>query len=108
MTGPTGVPGPDNATLAGYFATMITKDTEEIDRHLVELSDTVVDTETKAEPIEFAYAKMVNYFGSDDITVPELVHLCAAAIWKLHGQENAQIYVLKADEEVISVRRETD
>ena len=66
---------------------MIRKDTEVLDWQLEQLWDTVEESLDKSQPEVFAYGKALHFLESDELSKVELVHLCAAAMWKLYEQE---------------------
>jgi hypothetical protein len=51
-----------------------------------ELNDTIEETEKEEQPMEFAYAKLLNYLNAQD--TPTIIYLCAAAMWELLWNTN--------------------
>lgn len=91
MAGRVGLtPVPDDEELIQFLTGMIAADADLCDHHIIELRETIEETLKSEEPIEFAYARMINFLA-EGIEVRELAHLCAAAMWRLHGQNNAEI-----------------
>lgn len=96
------VPVPSDGELVPFLQKMIDDDTASLDLHTAEVEDTIDDTvENQGQPIEFAYAKMLNFLANDEMMSRlELVHLCAAALWKLHEDDNqpiVELHVLETD-----------
>ena len=50
-----------------------------------ELQETLAQTEEAGEPQVFGYAKLMNFLAQG-IAEPDLVNLCAAALWELYKQ----------------------
>jgi hypothetical protein len=88
-------PIPDDAALAEHLRDRITEDTGLMETYLGELGETIEDCEIGGMPIEFAYGKMLNKFR--EIDPLELVCIASAAMWKLHGQENAEVTALRTE-----------
>ena len=80
-------PVPPDAVLEEYISKTIAKDISVLDGQLEFLWDAVEDCLDKGQPEVFAYARMLNFLASDTLSKPELVHMCAAAMWKLYEQE---------------------
>jgi hypothetical protein len=79
-------PVPDDENIAEWL-----DEKEEIHEAIVnEMLDAingVIDqTRSEGEPDIFAYGKLLNYLASTDIKQPELIAICAAALWWLHGE----------------------
>lgn len=89
-------PVPDDAEIVGFLQKTISHDRDHLEEILLDLSGTVFETQEKGQPKDFAYGKLMNYLAS--LPRPVRIHLCAAALWKLHGQENAEIHVLPSKE----------
>lgn len=88
-------PVPDDSALAGFLGERIAEDWIACNQLLEELDDTINDTEIGNIPVEFAYGKMLNKFR--DIEPHELVNIAAAAMWRLHGQNNAVVTVIRTE-----------
>lgn len=80
------VPVPGDKPLGEFIKTLIDKDFELLRQKIIELNDTITETlEAEPEqPIEFAYAKLMNYLAKG-ISHPDLIHLCASALWHYGG-----------------------
>lgn len=80
------VPVPGDKPLGEFIQTLIDRDFELLKQKIKELDDTVTETlEAQPEqPIEFAYAKLLNYLAKG-ISHPDLVALCASALWHYGG-----------------------
>lgn len=78
------VPVPDDGELSEFIQKMIANDSETCDRHAAELAETLQFTQEANEPEEFAYARMLNFLA-DSLEQKELIHLCAAAMWRIHN-----------------------
>lgn len=50
-----------------------------------ELIDAIQEFEQNNEPREFAYGRLLNYLNAQ--AKPELIYLCAAAMWELYGSD---------------------
>lgn len=98
----------DDDKVESLLNVMVADDADKLAAIMEQFRDTVVQTESDGQPEVFAYAKAMNFLRSGDVGLPEMVHLLAAAMWKLHGQNNAEIFVLKADGEVLKTIQETD
>lgn len=83
---------PDDAELAKYLEELSIQNQTLCEGILIELRETVTGTLAEDQPEIFAYAKMLNFLAS--LSKIELNNLCAAALWKLHGQNNAEIIPL--------------
>jgi hypothetical protein len=86
------VPDFTDAELLGFLQKTIFHDTQYCEEVLADLIGTTDETKEKGQSEEFAYAKLMNYIT--DLPKPVRIHLCAAALWKLHGQNNAEIHAL--------------
>ncbi|ACI12479.1 hypothetical protein PBI_DAMIEN_59 [Mycobacterium phage Damien] len=93
-------PVPDDGELSEFIQKMIDSDQETCDRHMGDLAETVEFTVRDSEPETFAYARMVNFL-TDSMEAGELVHLCAAALWRLYGESRNQ-------GNVVPIQPETD
>jgi hypothetical protein len=80
-------PVPPDAVLEEYLNETIQKDVARLDGQLELLWDAVEESLDKGQPEVFAYAKLLNFLASDTLDKPDLVHLCAAAMWKLYEIE---------------------
>lgn len=78
------VPVPGDEPLSEFIEKMIKGDTELLGKKLGELDLTVKETKEQDQPDNFAYAKLMNYLATV-ISHPDLIHLCAAALWEIHG-----------------------
>ncbi|AZS12599.1 hypothetical protein HWB99_gp063 [Mycobacterium phage DrLupo] len=87
------VPDFTDAELVEFLKKTITNDTDHLLEILEDLIGTVEETKANGQAEEFAYAKLMNYLTQ--LPKPVRIHLCAAALWKLHGQENADLRVLR-------------
>ena len=96
------VPVPDDGELSDFIRKMIVSDSEQCDRHTAELAETVEVTREMEEPEEFAYARMLNFLA-DNLEQKELIHLCAAALWRIHNLNQTPD---KAN--LIAIQTETD
>ena len=76
------VPVPDDENLSEFIKGIIQQNHSIVVEKLGELGDTVRETLSENQPKEFAYAKLLNYLSAQD--TPELIHLCAASLWKLY------------------------
>lgn len=86
------VPEFSDEELLGFLKKTIFHDTEHCEEVLKDLIGTTDETKENGQSEEFAYAKLMNYLAA--LPKPERIHLCAAALWKLHGQNNAEIHAL--------------
>lgn len=91
------VPDFTDAELVEFLKKTISNDTAMCDEVLEDLHGTVEETKENGQDSEFAYAKLMNYLTG--LPKPVRIHLCAAALWKLHGQENAEIVALQYEVE---------
>lgn len=91
------VPEFTDAELSEFLRKTISHDTDHVDELLVDLAETIEETKANGQEIGFAYAKLMNYLAG--LEKPVRIHLCAAALWKLHGQENAELHVLQYERE---------
>jgi hypothetical protein len=80
-------PVPPDAVLEEYIKETIKKDEERLNGQLELLWDAVEESLEKGQPEVFAYAKLLNFLASDTLDRPDLVHLCASAMWKLYEIE---------------------
>lgn len=80
-------PVPPDAVLEDYIKETIKKDVENLDGQVELLWDAVETSLERDQPEVFAYAKLLNFLASDTLDKPDLVHLCAAAMWKLYEME---------------------
>jgi hypothetical protein len=92
------VPDFTDAELSEFLKKTISHDLDHLEEVLVDLIGTVQETKENGQEIGFAYAKLMNYLAS--LPKPVRIHLCAAALWKLHGQENAEIHALRYEREM--------
>lgn len=74
------VPVPGDSPLGEFIDKMIATDIELLQEKLGELNLTVEETKESEQPESFAYAKLMNYLATV-ISHPDLLHLCAAALW---------------------------
>ena len=79
-------PAPKDEDLLEFLKTLVQKDRRSLEETITELLKTIVETRETDQPISFAYAKLLNYL-SQGIQYRELVHLCAAALWRLRKLE---------------------
>ena len=84
-------PVPPDAILEDYIKETIQKDIENLGGQLELLWDAVEESLDKGQPEVFAYAKLLNFLASDTLDKPDLVHLCAAAMWKLYEIEKESV-----------------
>jgi translation initiation factor 2B subunit (eIF-2B alpha/beta/delta family) len=89
-------PVPDDEELLRFLKKTISHDTDHLEEVMADLMGSVEETLSKEQPEEFVYAKLMNFLAS--LERPVRIHLCAAALWKLHGQENATLHVLPPKE----------
>jgi hypothetical protein len=75
-------PVPDDESLSEFLDGMFLKNEKVLQEKMGELRDTITETLQKGEPRPFAYAKLLNYLNAQDY--PQLVYLCAAAMWQLN------------------------
>ena len=80
------MPAPSDAELVSWLVKMRDDDATELTNLLVELETTDADTRDGGEPEVFVYARLMNYLGNG-INETELMHLAAAAIWQVYGQD---------------------
>jgi hypothetical protein len=80
-------PVPPDAVLEEYLKETIQQDIERLNGQLELLWDAVEESLDKGQPEVFAYAKLLNFLASDTLDKPDLVHLCAASMWKLYEIE---------------------
>jgi hypothetical protein len=80
-------PVPPDAVLEEYIKQTIASDLERLNGQLELLWDAVEESLEKGQPEVFAYAKLLNFLASDTLDRPDLVHLCAASMWKLYEIE---------------------
>lgn len=80
-------PVPPDAVLEEYLKETIQQDIARLDGQLELLWDAVEESLDKGQPEVFAYAKLLNFLASDTLDKPDLVHLCAASMWKLYEIE---------------------
>ncbi|AAN02117.1 gp63 [Mycobacterium phage Barnyard] len=90
------VPDFTDEELVQFLQKTITNDTDHLEEVLIDLLGTVEETRANGQNVEFAYAKLMNWLTG--LPKPVRIHLCAAALWKLHGQENAEIRPLHHEE----------
>lgn len=77
---------PDDANLKELLSDLIKENSMVLVGKGAELIGVIRDFENEGEPREFAYGKLLNYLQAQD--KPELVYLCAAAMWNLYGYRN--------------------
>lgn len=73
---------PDDANLKELLSELIKENSITLISKGAELIDAVSEFKERGEPEEFAYGKLLNYLQAQD--KPELVYLCAAAMWNLY------------------------
>ena len=76
-------PVPKDGELVPFIKSLIEDHREFLSKTREELNGTIEQTESIQEPGEFAYAKLLNYLAQG-ITQPDLINLCAAALWELN------------------------
>jgi hypothetical protein len=86
-------PKPDDEEISKYLESKSIKDFDECQAVLVELAETIFYTFQNEEPKIFAYGRLLNYL-TDGVERETLTRICAAALWKLYGQNNAEIKVI--------------
>jgi hypothetical protein len=95
------VPVPPDEELGAFLLNMVTEDSGTLDRHLAELQDTVDVTIEDKDPEVFAYARMLNFLAKNqNMNRLELVHLCAAALWRLNEEQklpDATLHSIETD-----------
>jgi hypothetical protein len=79
---------PDDADVKIFLAELIKERREILENVLQELSDTVDETLKGEQPVEFAYGKLLNYLAAQK--GPEIIYLCAAALWELWEAEGGE------------------
>jgi len=78
------IPVPDDANVTEFLEKLRTENTEEMQRFLKELKDTVSETESSGQPEVFAYGKMLTYLATEEsVTQPWLINVLASALWEL-------------------------
>jgi hypothetical protein len=77
---------PDDANLKELLSDLIKENSLVLIQKGTELIGVIRDFEKEGEPREFAYGKLLNYLNAQDF--PEVVYLCAAAMWNLYGYRN--------------------
>jgi hypothetical protein len=83
-------PSPNDEEISKHLESKSLKDLEECQAVLVELAETIFYTFQNEEPKIFAYGRLLNYL-TDGVGRETLIRICAAALWKLYGQGNAEI-----------------
>lgn len=76
-------PVPPNEVLESFIERMVEDDTEILEGQIEQLGDTVKESLQNRQPKVFAYAKMLNFLAGDEMSKEQVVHLCAAAMWKI-------------------------
>lgn len=79
-------PAPSDEELVSWLLKMRENDATELESLLAELKNTDADTQAGGEPEVFVYARLMNYLGNG-INETELMHMCAAAVWQVYGQQ---------------------
>lgn len=87
------VPDFTDKELSEFLHKTISHDIDHVEEVLADLIGTIQETRENGQDIGFAYAKLMNYLTQ--LPKPVRIHLCAGALWKLHGQENADVHVLR-------------
>jgi len=78
------IPVPDDANVTEFLEKLRTENTEEMQRFLKELKDTVSETGSSGQPEVFAYGKMLTYLATEEsVTQPWLINVLASALWEL-------------------------
>ena len=80
-------PVPPDAAIEEFLNETISKDTEVLEGQIEQLWDTVEESLNNYQPENFSYGKMLNFLAGNEMSKPDLVHLCAAAMWKLYEIE---------------------
>jgi hypothetical protein len=78
-------PIPSDEELVSFLKDMRTADAEELKQLLEELK--ITDNDSVDEPEVFTYARLINYLGNG-IDTTQLMHIAAAAVWQVYGQED--------------------
>lgn len=73
---------PDDVELSDFLHDLAQEHEKLLVSTQEQLSETVLETIRKRQPIGFAYGKLMNYLNAQRHDT--LVYLCAAAIWKTH------------------------
>jgi hypothetical protein len=81
-------PIPPDAVLEEFINQMLSKDIKTCNGQMDLLMDAIEETEYKDQPRAFAYAKLLNFLASETLSKLELVHLCAAAMWRLNASDD--------------------
>jgi hypothetical protein len=81
-------PVPPDAVLEEFINQMILEDIKTCNGQMDLLADAVEETGWKDQPKAFAYAKLLNFLASETLSKLELVHLCAAAMWRLNARDD--------------------
>lgn len=89
------VPVPKDKPLGEFIESLIERDSIFLEAKQIELSNTTKQTREEEQPVSFTYAKLLNFLNKV-IEFDELVHLCAAAMWKLQEQ-NGEIHDMDSD-----------
>lgn len=89
------VPEFSDEEMLGFLQKTINNDAIYCDEVLTDLIGTADETKEKGQAEEFIYAKLMNFLAG--LPKPVRIHLCAAALWRLHGQENAELHVLPVE-----------
>ena len=88
MSGRVGLtPVPDDGDISAFLFKIQNEHFQILRDRLEALVGTINQTRSDNEPDIFAYGKLMNYLASDDVDEPELLAMCASAMWYIIRQE---------------------
>lgn len=76
-------PVPDDEQLAAWLQEQVDENDKKLLEVLMDLEETRIKRREEGPAEVFAYGKLLNFLRSEEFTEPDLIRLCAAALWEL-------------------------
>lgn len=87
MAGRVGLePVPDDENIANWLTERSLKHEEIVGEVLTGIEGLRAEVKEDGEPDIFAYGKLLNFLASEEVSQPELIAICAGALWWLHDE----------------------